>query len=278
MDTSSTGSLSSSLSSSTTVDSLLDQVKYDVFTSDQATFDALPDGEDPIVAGTFYRVSSEYYKLRGPAQRFYETALLYLGYANITSLSKDAQIAIATDIAMAALIGDGVYNFGEVNAQPVLLALQNTSYQWLYDLLITFQNGNINEFYKVIKNNQNNFDQQKALVGAYDKIVEKIKLLAFMELSARRSATDRSISFNDIAKETQVTNDKVELLIMRAISLGLIKGHIDEIDQVVHVSFVKPRVLDKTQITVLREKINEWTNKANTALTFMEEHTKDILS
>lgn len=279
MDTSSTGGLtSSSSSSSTSVDGLLDQVKVDVLTNDQVTFDALPDGEDPIVAGTFYRVLSEYYKVRGPAQRFYETALLYLGYANINSLSKDAQIAIATDIAMAALVGDGVYNFGEVNAQPVVASLQNTAYQWLFDLLVTFQNGNIVEFYNVIQKNQNTFNNQTALAGAYDKIVEKIKLLAFMELAARRSSTDRSIAFTDIAEETQVPNDQVELLIIRAISLGLIKGQIDEIDQVVNVSFIKPRVLDKTQIAVLKEKITDWCSKTNTALTFMEDHTKDVLS
>jgi 26S proteasome regulatory subunit N9 len=35
---------------------------------------------------------------------------------------------------------------------------------------------------------------------------------------------------------------------MRALSLELIKGFIDEIDQKIHVTWVKPRVLDLNQV------------------------------
>ncbi len=92
------------------------------------------------------------------------------------------------------------------------------------------------------------------------------------------AATDRSISFADISSVTGVPQLQVESLVMRAISLGLIKGKLDQVDEVVHVSFVKPRVLDMTQIESLRLRVDEWRAKAATALTFMEEHTAELLS
>ncbi len=65
---------------------------------------------------------------------------------------------------------------------------------------------------------------------------------------------------------------------MRAFSLGLLKGKIDQVEGVVHVTFIKPRVLDKAQIAVLKEKVEAWRQKTATALVFMEEQTAELLS
>ena len=41
---------------------------------------------------------------------------------------------------------------------------------------------------------------------------------------------------------------QVELLVMKALSLGLVKGHIDEVEQRIHMTWVQPRVLDLEQV------------------------------
>jgi 26S proteasome regulatory subunit N9 len=43
---------------------------------------------------------------------------------------------------------------------------------------------------------------------------------------------------------------QVELLVMKALSLGLVKGFIDEIDQKVSLTWVQPRVLDLQQVSI----------------------------
>ena len=44
---------------------------------------------------------------------------------------------------------------------------------------------------------------------------------------------------------------KIELLVMRALSLGLVKGSIDQIDSKIFISWVQPRVLDINQVSYL---------------------------
>lgn len=41
---------------------------------------------------------------------------------------------------------------------------------------------------------------------------------------------------------------QVELLVMKALSVGLVKGSIDEVDKRVHMTWVQPRVLDLQQV------------------------------
>ncbi len=48
---------------------------------------------------------------------------------------------------------------------------------------------------------------------------------------------------------------------MRAMSLGLVRGVIDEVDQTFNVTWVQPRVLDKEQLTAVNTQIGVWQAK-----------------
>ena len=50
-----------------------------------------------------------------------------------------------------------------------------------------------------------------------------------MEMTFRRDANDRQITFGDVAQNTGLGDDKVELLVMKALSKGLVKGSIGKI-------------------------------------------------
>ena len=48
---------------------------------------------------------------------------------------------------------------------------------------------------------------------------------------------------------------------MRAMSLGLLKGTMDEVQQEFSVTWVQPRVLDKDQLALLRNQLDGWTER-----------------
>jgi 26S proteasome regulatory subunit N9 len=53
--------------------------------------------------------------------------------------------------------------------------------------------------------------------------------MALLELIFSLPKNDRNVNFNAIAKVTNLNNNEIEPLLMRSMSLGLIKGHIDEV-------------------------------------------------
>jgi len=275
---SSASSLSSSSSSaSSPAEELLDACKRDLAASKLAV-EALPDGTEPVVHATFHRVACEFHKLRGPAHSFFEHALLFLGNTPLEALALPVRQALALDVALAALVGEGVFNFGEVNAQPLLGDLAGTPHAWLAELLRAFQNGDVAAFERVVAANAAAVASHPALVAAEAAVREKITLAALVELAARRAATDRAIAFADVAREARVPVERVEALVLRALSLGLLKGRIDELERTVDVTFVRPRVLDRAQVAALKERVDAWRGKAATALNYLEEASTELLA
>jgi 26S proteasome regulatory subunit N9 len=56
---------------------------------------------------------------------------------------------------------------------------------------------------------------------------QKVRIIAFLELLFASGQHDMQISFKRIAETCQVSKDDVELLVMKAQSLDLIRGSID---------------------------------------------------
>lgn len=76
---------------------------------------------ESIVFSKFYKASAEYRKMAGPADAFYRDALMYISYTPVETLSDEERFTLATDMSLAAITGDDVYNFGEVVRADVVL-------------------------------------------------------------------------------------------------------------------------------------------------------------
>ncbi|GJZ25534.1 biotin--protein ligase 2-like protein isoform X1 [Tanacetum coccineum] len=50
----------------------------------------------------------------------YKSALLYLAYTSVESLSDSFKLDLAFDLSLSALLGENVYNFGELLAHPIV--------------------------------------------------------------------------------------------------------------------------------------------------------------
>ena len=49
----------------------------------------------------------------GPAHEFYKSALMFLAYTPLEDLSPSEVYILATDMALASVTGDDIYNFGK---------------------------------------------------------------------------------------------------------------------------------------------------------------------
>jgi len=99
-----------------------------------------------------------------------------------------------------------------------------------------------------------------------------------MEMTFVRPANDRALSFAEIAEKTNLAKSDVESLIIRALSLNLVKGSIDEVDEKVHMTWVQPRVLSVEQIDRMRVRIGDWVKEVGETEKMMEEKARPILS
>jgi len=66
---------------------------------------------------------------------------------------------------------------------------------------------------------------------------------------------------------------------MKALSLGLIRGRIDETTKTVFVNWVQPRVLSMSQISTMQHRLEEWSEKVKQSLLLVENHlTPELLT
>jgi 26S proteasome regulatory subunit N9 len=82
----------------------------------------------------------------------------------------------------------------------------------------------------------------------------------------------------EIGARTQVPADMVEWVVMKALSLNLIKGVIDQVDETVSVSWVMPRVLSPDQIQGLVGRLGEWGDKTKQMEDFMVDSTAELVT
>ena len=63
---------------------------------------------------------------------------------------------------------------------------------------------------------------------------------------------------------------------MRALSLGLIRGIMDQVKQTLRVSWVQPRVLQQSQISLMTERLSSWQETVTSTLSFLENETPEF--
>ena len=80
---------------------------------------------------------------------------------------------------------------------------------------------------------------------------QKVRIIAFLEMVFQSGKDERNISFRRISEVCQIESADVELLVMKAMSLELIRGCIDEVAQTVEVNWVKPRYLNKGHLATM---------------------------
>lgn len=214
------------------------------------TFDSV----ETEVHANFYHVSASYYQHQHEFAKYYRTALLYLACVDLKDVTENDRQRIAYDLSIAALVSESIYNFGELLLHPILDSLTKTPHAWIRDLLFAFNRGDLYA-YNIL---QQHLDANTLLKQHQQFLYQKISLAALTQLVFSRPPQDRSMTFSVISQETKVQPDEIEHLIMKALSLGLLRGSIDQVAEVARITWVQPKVLDRTGIEAMRTRLREW--------------------
>ncbi|KAL1471756.1 hypothetical protein MTO96_039755, partial [Rhipicephalus appendiculatus] len=105
---------------------------------------------------------------------------------------------------------------------------------------------------------------------------QKMCLLCLMEMAFQRPGS--RLSFQEIATQTRLPLDEVEVLVMKALSLGLVRGTIDQVDAQVHMQWVQPRVLSRDQIAGMKKRLDAWNADVASMEKLLETKAHEIIS
>lgn len=237
------------------------------------------DNHDAIslrVTSAFYSASAEYYQLKKDFNSFYYTSLLYLSTVDpqdapytFTDLEKQQ---LAYNLSISALLGDKIYNFGELLNHPIMTSIEeDPQYEWLFQFLNALSNGDFAQFEKL---SRERIPQVPILSQHESFLRQKICLMTLVESVFAKSI--RTLSFEDIAVATHLPKENVEHLVMRSISLGLLKGSIDQVNELVTITWVQPRIINDEQVNKMRGRLIEWNDQVAKLGENMEARGKSI--
>lgn len=235
---------------------------------------------DSTVYSAYHHAWAAYYLSKQEPENFFTSALQFLGYAPHEQIPLEEREGLAFNMGAAALLGEKIFNFGELIQHPVLSSLKNTDREWMVEILNVFYSGNISAWVLLKQKYLNELNNPEYGLSAKAYVLEeKIAILSLLELVFNKPGEDRRVSFEIISNATHTPLDKVELLVMRALSLGLIKGTIDEVDQVVYITWVQPRVLNVSQIGQMATRLKLWSEGVKNSLLLLENQvTPELIS
>jgi len=101
--------------------------------------------------------------------------------------------------------------------------------------------------------------------------------MSLLELIFLLPKNDRVLSFKNVTEATNLRLDQVEHLVMKAMSLELIKGSINQVEQVVKVTWIVPRVLDNARIKVMKDKIEAWNKGLDVLIKTIEKEENKMI-
>ena len=192
-------------------------------------------------------------------------------------MSDQEKKELSIKMGMSILLGKNVFNITELLDKDVINSLIGTDFEWLYHMMKTLGEGRINEFNQTVQTQQDYISKFPNIVKEMTYLEQKVRIIAFLEMIFELGKDERSIQFAKIAQVCQIEQVDVELLVMKAMSLELIKGTIDEVDQVVHVDWAQPRYLNKGHLQILQNKLVNWEDKLENVIRLVENNSQELV-
>lgn len=233
---------------------------------------------DALIQSQLHKTNALLWKALNRPQDYFKSSILFLAFTPLANIPVEDRARLAFEIGVAALVAQEEFEFGELMQQDLLGALPGTEYEWLQDFLQAFSEGKFSLFDAAIAKHGSKLEVVPELKGKLDTVLRpKMCALALLELAFRKPKKQRRLSFAEIAEHCRVSPKEVEFLVMKAMCGKLLRGQIDEVEQIVMVTWCKPRILDSTRIDLMRERMDAWAVQSDLLLQVLEDMTPELL-
>ena len=231
---------------------------------------------DSSLYAQYYKLSTLYYEKKQDYDNFYNNAFQYLAYE--TKISNEDKLNLCYKMCSAMLIGEKLYNFAELIEKDFFKLMHGTKYEWISNLILSFNSAKVDQFLTMMEQNQKEITENPILKDKVDFLPIKIRIAALLELIFQKNKNERTLSFEEICKFCQTEEDKIEYISMKALSHGLIKGYIDQVDKKLIVNWIQPKYLDKEKIVLMQDRFTAWIDKAQKVLGDLQENGAALLN
>jgi len=231
---------------------------------------------DSSLYSQYYKLSTLYYEKKEDYDNFYNNAFQYLAYE--TKISNEDKLNLCYKMCSAMLIGEKLYNFAELLEKDFFKLMTGSKYEWISNLILSFNSAKVDQFLSMVKQNEKQIKENPVLKSNFDFLEIKIRIAALLDLIFQKNKNERTVSFEEICKVCNTTLDKIEYICMKALSHGLLKGYIDEVEKKFIVTWIQPKYLDKEKIDFMKEKFTSWIEKAKKVLGDLQDNTSVLLN
>jgi len=225
---------------------------------------------DSTVYSSFYFACTEFNRIKGIPDEYFKNALQYLEYTDLTQMGEKVRIDFAYNFGISALIGKEIFNYGEILEHPIIEALRGSSFEWLGEALSIFNSGSIPDWKNFQDKNKELLNNIPDLVNNIPTLEQKIAIMSLITLFFGLDSKERRLPISSLSTRLGRDVEDVEVLLMRCMSLGFIRGQIDQVTGFVEVEWVQPRVLSLEQINSMGTRFNNWITNVDTLLSEME--------
>lgn len=180
-------------------------------------------------------------------------------------------------MSVASLIGEKMFNFAELIEKDFFKLLSSSQYDWIYYLILSFNSAKVDQFLDMLNKYKDPISKDKVLNSHIDFLQVKIRIAALMDLVFQKNKNERVLTYKEITSSCHCDMNQVEFLVIKALSSGLIKGYIDEVENRVVVNWVQPKYLDREKIAILHDRLDQWISKAGKVLGSFQEASSPLL-
>lgn len=230
---------------------------------------------EPFIYSQYYKLSTLYYERMNNYDSFYINAFQYLGYE--TSITSEQKIDLCFKMCIAILIGEKSFNFEELVQKDFFKLMSGTKFEWISNLILCFSKTNVQQFLNYLTENKKQIDEIETLRNQMQFLELKIRIAALLDLIFQKNKNERTLTFQEIMKVCLCKEEQVEYMLMRTLSLGLIKGYIDQVHKLLFVTWVEPKFLDRDKLLLLKNRFDGFIEKSDRIMKIFKDNANDML-